>query len=184
MLKHKRKSLIPTFVLVSFITIIAYFIFTPVSAMVHHVSIRTYTEKRLDSLQEYVKHNTQLFNVYNDEITVENVDDFVQVHYSLKIKNHGLSNMRQIRGYVINVPENDSSFISADNGEWARQTWFWGTSLCVVNITIYRNGLTDEELLDKLKHVKLGIIYEKKGVYDSCTVKNTDSIKDIRWEEK
>ncbi len=51
-------------------------------------------------------------------------------------------------------------------------------------VLMNRHGLTDEELYEKIKAVKLNVIYKHKGKSGTAKVKGIDSIDsdDIEWD--
>lgn len=156
----------------------------PVTSKIKYVRITTYSEDDA----EYVKRNLKGQQNFYDEDAIfsGNASDYVYVAYECKVKVNCLSPVGLIYSIVNNVPENNAAFISAQRFECPRETIIFFPVKTASFVMMNRKGLTDEELYEKIKSVKLDVIYKHKGEAGEVEVKGIDSLypDDIVWSKK
>lgn len=166
---------------------VVYFLYSlkhPVTAKIYEISVSTFSDSDEHDV-EYVKSyldNEQIF-YDSDAVLSNNTNDYVLVTYDCKVKSNCLSPVNLIYCMVNNVPENDNAFISAHRLDFPRQAFIYMPIGTASFVLMNRRGLTDEELYEKIKSVKLDVIYKHKGKSGTTEVKGIDSIDsdDIEW---
>lgn len=171
-------------------TAVVYFLYSvkyPVTSKIKCIRITTFTEDDKDNVS-FVKNNLKSEQIFYNEDAVlsDNASEYVFVAYECKVKINCLSSVGLIYCIVNNVPENDAAFISAQRMDFPMQTAMYIPTDTASYILMNRKGLTDEELYEKIKSVKLDVIYKHKGEAGEVEVKGIDSLDfdDIVWRKK
>ncbi len=167
---------------------VVYFLYSlkyPVTSKIDYVSIDSFSAND-DKDVRYVNTYLEYGQIFYDTDTVlsDNVNDYILVTYRCKVKCNCLSSVNLIYCIVNNVLENDNAFISAHRLDFPMQTAMYIPTDTSCYVLMNRHGLTDEELYEKIKAVKLDVIYKHKGKSGRTEVKGIDSIDsdDIEWD--
>ena len=169
---------------------VVYFIYSlkyPVTAKIQEVSISTFSANNADDVR-YVNTYLEYEQIFYDTDTVlsDNVNDYVHIIYTCRVKSNCFSPITLIYCLVNKVPENDNAYITAHKQDFPMQTAMYMPTNTGCHVLMNRRGLTDEELYEKIKSVKLDVIYKHKGEAGEVEVKGIDSFDfdDIVWRKK
>lgn len=169
---------------------VVYFIYSlkyPVTAKIQEVSISTFSANNADDVR-YVNTYLEYEQIFYDTDTVlsDNVNDYVHIIYTCRVKSNCFSPITLIYCLVNKVPENDNAYITAHKQDFPMQTAMYMPTNTGCHVLMNRRGLTDEELYEKIKSVKLDVIYKHKGEAGEVEVKGIDSLDfdDIVWRKK
>ncbi len=167
---------------------VVYFLYSlkyPVTAKIQEVSISTFSANDAEDAR-YVNTYLEYGQIFygTDTVLSDNVNDYILVTYDCKVKSNCLSMVNLIYCIVNKIPENDNAFISAHRLDFPRRAFIYMPIGTASFVLMNRHGLTDEELYEKIRAVKLDVIYKHKGKSGTAEVKGIDSIDsdDIEWD--
>lgn len=164
-LSKKTKIILSVFAVVFVILIASQFIW-PVRVSFDSESTRqsyfkaTYLQSSYDRLKEQGDPGEELLSDYPFEFSDD--EEYRTIHVYFNVKNYYLGFIENPEIKVRNLPRDNSDFVMRSNNA-VPETFILGTDFYVpLRITVKTDGLTNEEIAEKIKNLDLELEYGRR----------------------
>ena len=164
-LKKQTKIILSVFAAIFVILIATQFIW-PVRVSFDSESTRqsyfkaTYLQSSYDRLKEQGDPGEELLSDYPFEFSDD--EEYRTIHVYFNVKNYYLGFIESPEIKVRNLPRDNSDFVMRSNNA-VPETFILGTDFYVpLRITIKTDGLTNEEIAEKIKNLDLELEYGRR----------------------
>lgn len=164
-LSKKTKIILSVFALIFVILISTQFIW-PVRVSFDSESTRqsyfkaTYLQSSYDRLKEQGDPGEELLSDYPFEFSDD--EEYRTIHVYFNVKNYYLGFIENPEIKVRNLPRDNSDFVMRSNNA-VPETFILGTDFYVpLRITVKTDGLTNEEIAEKIKSLDLELEYSRR----------------------